>query len=118
MLSRKEKFILKILNDTSNKSSSCLITPKRLTKTPSGNKNLSESELDKILQGLEDQNYLDVVKTTRLNEEIYCITLYQKGKNYLMENERTMRALKYKILLAVVGAFVSFIAGRLLFILF
>lgn len=118
MLSRVEKFILKTLNDNCGKSNSCLTSVKRLVKLPSGSKDLSEQELDKILQDLEDQNYIDYVKTLRGNEEIYCVTLHRKGRNYLMEDKRNMRTLKFRILVAVLGACASFIAGRLLFILF
>ena len=45
MLTRKEKFILKNLNEECGSGNSCLITLKRLALTPSGHKKITEQEL-------------------------------------------------------------------------
>ena len=74
--------------------------------------------MEKILVSLEEQNFLEAIKSTRQGEELYCVTLHLKGRHYVIENEKALRAFKFKILLAVLGACVSFIVGRLLFILF
>ena len=118
MLKRKEKFILKNLNEECGSGNSCLITLKRLALTPSGHKKITEQELEKILVALEEQNFLDAVKSTRMGEEIYCVTLKLKGKHYLIENENALRAMKFRVLVAVLGAIASFIMGKLLFMLF
>ena len=53
-----------------------------------------------------------------MGEEIYCVTLKLKGKHYLIENENALRAMKFRVLVAVLGAIASFIMGKLLFMLF
>lgn len=118
MLSRKEKNILKILNDECGENKSCLIKNDKLKTMPSGSKKITDAELEKILAGLEEQNYLDSVKSKKQGEEINCITLHLKGKHYLLENSRAMLNLKYKVLFAVIGAVASFIVGKILFAVF
>ena len=118
MLSRKEKLILKNLNDEYGSNSSCLISVDRLRYNLIGSKKIYATEVEKILVALEDQNFLETIKSNRQGEELYCVTLHLKGKHYLVENEKELRAFKLKIWLAVLGACVSFIVGRLLFVLF
>lgn len=118
MLSNKQKTILKIINDNANLSGSVLISKEIISScTPKHNK-INPSEVDKLINSLAIDGFFDVVNTYKKDQPFYCITLTDKGKNYTLVVSEELKAVKLKLTLTVACALISFLIGRILYLLF
>lgn len=118
MLKKTEMEILRALNGSKNDKDTCLLSPKELVELCSPKYKIDEITALNALKKLENEDCLDIIYSTGKGKPVYCITLHPKGVNYLAERRKSYSAIKFKIFLAVLGAVVSFIAGRLLYYLF
>ncbi len=118
MLNYSQRSVLKVINDHCIKRDSCLISPSNLIAFINQPKKVNKDNINSILQSLDSGDYVDVILTTQNGEPIYCITLKKKGKNYKQEYQNEISAIKNRIILAVLGACVSFIVGRILVLIF
>ena len=82
MLNSTQRSVLKVINDHCIKRDSCLISPSNLIAFINQPKKVNPNNVDAVLQGLDSDDYIDVILTTQNNQPIYCITLKKKGKNY------------------------------------
>ena len=79
MLSKTENRVMGVLFSECKDKSALLISPTDLIKI-TGEKGLTESKLDKILEDLYMDGYFDLVYSDRRGERVYCITLTERGK--------------------------------------
>lgn len=117
MLKKLEEKVLKIINDNAFEGNTCLISKSSLVAFIN-EKLVDENTIDNLINSLSASDYIDYIVTSRKGEIFYCITLLKKGKNYKEVKKREVGAIKNRILLAIVGAVVSFVVGRILLILF
>ncbi len=118
MLSKKQLHLLKIIKDNSVDNGSCLLSAPILSELCSTRVKISVSEVEKTVIALVVKGYIDVINTVKGKEPFYCITLTDKGKNYQAEHLEDVREIKFKLMLATVGAVLSFLVGRILFMIF
>ena len=79
---------------------------------------LTESKLKEIINSLEQDDYLDVIHSDRHGQPVICVTLHLKGKAFPREQVQSGRVIKYKLILASVGAVLSLVIGRILYLVF
>ncbi len=117
MLNFSQKAVLKVISDHCTNRDSCLLLPSKIVAFV-GNKKVNNDNVYDILKSLENGGYIDLILTTSKNEDMYCITITNKGRNYKEEYKKSVNAIKFRLLLALLSACVSFIVGRILVLLF
>ncbi len=118
MLSKKQRTILKIIADNSIDSGSCLLSAELISAFSEAYGKLSVEETKKTVESLSARGYVEVINTFKKGEPFYCITLTPKGINYKAEYREEVKDLRFKLLITALGAVVSFIIGRILFVIF
>ena len=117
MLTLNEVKLLKIINDNADKQNVALISLASLLVFLN-NKKLNESDIKKSLIILMQSDYLEVTFINKNSQEYCLITLKNKGKNYKIEKVSVRRQLVSRIIFAFTGAIVSFIVGKILYLIF
>lgn len=79
---------------------------------------VDESEFKSILKTLENEDYIEVIYTDRHGEPFLYITLKKRGACFKREQKENRRSLLFRLFLAVLSAIVTFVFGRLLYLLF
>jgi hypothetical protein len=119
VMNKKEKAILRLLYDKCTKNNgSCILAPLEMLVAIPLDIELRREELEPVLKVLETDEYFDMTVSTRKGEKVYCFTLKHKGLNIKREEQKARQSVANKILLALLGATVTFLAGRLLLFIF
>lgn len=122
MLKRKERACLNALIIGFSKiGGGCvkrLVSFEKLRAELGGKSDLSEEELRGLLKTLEEEDYIEVVYTDRHGEPFLYLTLKKRGSRYNEELRENKNKLLFKLLLAVLSALVTFVAGRILYAIF
>lgn len=115
MRRNREKLLLNFLLSYGN-STEFLISENQLLKN---NPYIDETQLlIESLKKLANENYVDVIYTDRHGEPYYCIQILPKAQNYLSEKKALKRDLIFKLAIAIISATVTFLLGKLLYIIF
>ncbi len=118
MLSLKQKNLLKIINDNANASGSALLSAEIISACTSKRNKIKAEEVEPFVKSLAVGGYVEVINTYKKDVPFYCITLTEKGKNYALVYKEDVKQVKNKLALAVLGAVISFLIGRILYLLF
>ena len=118
MLKRNEEAVLNTILNNAYKNESCLITLPNIVAFIGNEKLVSNENIKSIIEKLSASDYIDFLVVNNNGEETYCITILKKGRNYSVEKKTEIAQIKRKVLLAVMGAVISFIVGKILFYLF
>lgn len=113
MLTKTESKLMQIIYAECQRRGALLITPYDLINM-SGEKGLTESTLEKMLDELNLDGYFDLVYTDRHGERVFCITLTEKGKGFNRNRKVFKRNLIFRIALTVALAVLSFVTGIIL----
>jgi hypothetical protein len=113
MLNKTESKVMGVLFNECKQRSALLISPLDLIKI-SGEKGLTESKLDRIMNDLFMDGYFDLIYSDRHGERVYCVTLTEKGKGYSRGKKVMRRNLLFRLCLTVGLALLSFIIGLIL----
>ncbi len=97
---------------------SCLTSFQEIILTLSHKIKLTQAKLKEVMHSLEQDDYFDMIFSDRHGEEVIVITLHLKGKAFPREVVQSGRQVKYKLLLASLGAVLSFVIGRILYLIF
>ena len=116
MLSLKEKNILKKISDKCGEKKSCLIYREELV-APAGGVTIGLKEVDGLVSSLSLDGYIDAVITFRKGERAYCIALTDKGRGFKREQTNSRRYVAFRLAIAAVSAAVTFLVGRLLYLI-
>ena len=119
MLSRKEKYIMEYLYQRCTGKNSCLINPREIITFASDRYIMHKPEVEKIVTNLVYDNYIDVAKSDKRGEMVYCVSLKLKGQGFhreLVNNKRTiMVAVGRTVLLAILSFLITWILKILIF---
>ncbi len=118
MLSKKEKIIMYYILKESSGKSTCLLAPLDLQHCLEPKYNANNVEIQSILDGLAQENYINLVNSDKNGELIYCITILDKGKAFNREQKNIKKSWSAAIFKTVVLAIISFLVGLLLKALF
>lgn len=113
MLNSLENKVMNALFISCEKKKTILISPLDLMRI-TGEKSLTESSVDKIINDLASDGYLDLIYSDRHGETVYCVTLTEKGKGYLRGRKVMKRNLLFRLGVTVALAIVSFVIGLIL----
>ena len=108
MLNKKEKLVMDFLFSECANKQSTLISPVDIQNALSPKFEVTDAEIDQIVNYLMIENYIDVVNSDKNGKLIYCISLKSKGEGYLRE-KKNKKKITYLILArTVILACVSF----------
>ena len=114
MLSKKEKIVMKYILEICGDKDTCLISPLDLTHALEPKYTITEIELEHLLNGIVQDNYITLVTSDKQGQMIYCITLLPKGKSFIREQENIRKTWRNAIIKTVVLAVISFVVGIIL----
>ena len=118
MLTRKEKYIMEYLYQRCTGKTSCLINPREIITFASDRYIMYPPEVERIVTNLVYDNYIDMAKSDKKGEMVYCVSLKLKGQGFHRELVNNKRTTAYYLGRAVVLAIVSFIVTCLLKFIF
>lgn len=118
MLSRKEKVIMNYILRESSGKTTCLLSPLDLQHSLEPKFSANAVEIQSILEGLAQENYITLVNSDKNGELIYCITILDKGKAFNREQRNIKKSWSAAIFKTVILAILSFIVGLILKALF
>ena len=114
MLSKKEKMILQyILNQSGNKDT-CLLLPIDIEHAVEPKYRINQIEAQALLDGLVQENYINLVNSDKNGELIYCISILPKGKSFHREQHNVKKSWINAVVRTVLLAILSFVVGVIL----
>lgn len=114
MLNRCENDVMKAVYCLCDGTDGCLISPLDIISILPNRRRYSTERLDDALTALQSDGYLDVISSERKGEKLYVISLKENGINFKRREKQRRQDVLYKILLALVGAFATFIFGLII----
>lgn len=114
MLSRKEKIIMHYILAESSGKTTCLLSPLDLQHSLEPKYNANNLEIQAILEGLAQENYITLVNSDKNGELIYCITILDKGKAFNREQKNIKRSSANAIIRTIILAILSFVISLIL----
>lgn len=112
MLTKKENAVMDAVYAYGFDKKSFLVTPIDLKKAVK--KDVTISQLDETMSALSKDGYFDLVYSDRRGENVYCVTLTDKGRGFRRDKLVRKRNLVIRLFLTVGFAVVSFIVGIIL----
>ena len=114
MLSRNEKKAMDYIFEKCIDKQSTLISPKEIIDSLAPKITIAEEDVDKIINNLMLDNYIDVVNSDKNGELIYCVSLETKGEGYLREKQQRKKTTYLILGRTVVLAIISFVVTLIL----
>ncbi len=114
MLGRYENDVMSAVYCLCDGSDGCLISPLDIMSVLPAGRRYSQERVDEALNALKTDGYLDVISSERKGEKMYVIALKENGLNFKRNAKLKKQEILFKIVLAFVGAFSTFIFGLIL----
>ena len=118
MLSKNQRVVLRVLNDNCGARGSCLMSLSLISALCKPLKKITDESAEKVLTSLSVNGFIRLIKTYKKTEPYFCITLTEKGRNYKTLVKEGFLEIKNRLIIASLCAIVSFIIGRILFLIF
>ncbi len=114
MLSKCENDVMNAVYNLCDGTDGCLVTcAEILSVLPAGRKYTHE-HVSRALNNLCSDGYFDLISSSRSGEKIFVISLKDSGLNFKRAKKQKALDVAYKIGLAFIGAFATFIFGIIL----
>ncbi|MDY2879337.1 MAG: hypothetical protein SOT34_00130 [Candidatus Borkfalkiaceae bacterium] len=114
MLTRRELALVKAVLALCGERDSCLTDEKTLLAL-TGTKPNDAPSFGRMIDGLEAEGYLDVIRCEGENGKMLCLTPKVKARCYGSERRKLLSSLIFKIALAALGSVAAFVFTRLLY---
>lgn len=114
MLSKKENDVMSAVYCLCDGTDGCLVSQGDILSVTSKKNHLSPEELDDILNALHCGGYFDIINSERKGEKMYVISLKENGFAFKRAASQRRRDITFRIFLAFLGAFATFIFGIIL----
>jgi len=118
MLNKIEKQIMKYFYNRCINKESCLIKPDDIKISLLPDLEINEMQLDRAINNLIYDGYIDLVASDNNGSQIYCVSLKNKGQAFLREMENTKKENRYLIIRTLALAALSAIVTWLIRIIF
>ena len=118
MTNKRQRSVLKVIQDNCLNGDTCLLSNEAIVALCMHKNLVNSSNLKDIVKSLDLDGYIEVVYSSKENEDIYCITLTNKGKNFKTEYKREIQNIRNRLLITILCACVSFVVGKILLALF
>lgn len=92
----------------------CLVSPTEIKAVMPRLDRIDDDELESILNALRVDGYFDLIHSERKGEKMYVINLKESGFAWRHTSKQRQRDVSFKIFLAFLGAFATFIFGLIL----
>lgn len=102
-----------ILNASASKDT-CLLLPLDLIHALEPKYQVNQIEIQSLLDGLVQENYISLVNSDKNGELIYCITVLPKGKSFVREQKNIKKSWTSAVVRTILLAVLSFIIGIIL----
>lgn len=109
MLSRYEHRVMNAVFALCDGENGCLVSPLDIMSIMPTDKSNSTERVENALDALQMGGYVDVITSERRGERMYVISLKADGMEKIRSAKRRRRDIAYKIFLAFIGAFATFI---------
>jgi len=114
MLSRKEKMIMQYILKQSGNKDTCLLLPIDIEHAVEPKYHINQIEAQALLDGLVQENYINLVNSDKNGELIYCISILPKGKSFHREQHNVKKSWINAIIRTILLAILSFAVGVIL----
>lgn len=114
MLSRFENDVMSAVYSLCDGTDGCLVSAAEIISVLPKNKTCNAAGIDEALCNLHTDGYFDLISSSRSGEKMYVITLKESGMNFRRAKKQHTRDVMYKIGLAFIGAFATFVFGIIL----
>lgn len=102
-----------ILKESGNKDT-CLLLPIDIEHAVAPRYTINQIESQALLDGLVQENYINLVNSDKNGELIYCISILPKGKSFHREQHNIKKSVVRTILKTVLLAILSFVVTLIL----
>lgn len=92
----------------------CLASAMDILSVMPSKRKIRADELENILTALQCDGYFDLIRSERKGEKMYVINLKESGFAWKRASKQRQRDITFKIFLAFLGAFATFIFGLIL----
>ena len=113
-LNRRENEVMNAVYDLSGGKERFLLSPYELTAALPAKRKYDEESLERALRSLSLDGYFDFIQSDRKGEKMYVIQMREAGLCYRRRDYQRKRGLVFRILVAALGAVVTFLVGVLL----
>lgn len=114
MLSKKEKKIMQYILEESGNRDTCLLLPIDFVHALAPKYNINHIELQALLDGLVQENYINLVNSDKNGELIYCVSILPKGKSFHREQKNVKKTWVGAVIKTVLLAVLSFVITMIL----
>lgn len=114
MLSKSENEVMSAVYSLCDGTEGCLISPLEIKSILAHPGKIGDDELESILNALRVDGYFDLVYSERKGEKMYVINLKESGFAWKRTSKQKQRDVTFKIFLAFLGAFATFVFGLIL----
>lgn len=114
MLSKYESEVMQAVYSLCDGTDGCLVSAVEILSILPSNKKYSTERIDDTLNALRLDGYFDLITSERKGEKMYVISLTETGMGFRREITQKRRDVGFKILLALIGAFATFIFGLII----
>lgn len=114
MLSKKEKMIMQYILKTSGNKDTCLLSPLDIEHALAPKFTINQIETQALLDGLVQENYINLVNSDKNGELIYCISILPKGKSFHREQHNVKKSWTNAIVRTLILAVLSFVVSMIL----
>lgn len=102
----------------SGKRDTCLLLPIDIEHALAPKYNINDNETQALLDGLVQENYINLVNSDKNGELIYCISILPKGKSFYREQHNVKKSWITAVVRTVLLAILSFVVGIILKLIF
>ena len=102
-----------ILKESGNKDT-CLLSPLDIEHAWAPKYNINQIEAQALLEGLVQENYINLVNSDKNGELIYCISILPKGKSFHREEHNVKKSWVNAVIRTLLLAILSFAVSMIL----
>lgn len=115
MLNKSEKIVMQFLFETcKNNDGKCLLSARDIATNVFAKTELTDFEVADIINNLKLDEYIDVIYSDKKGQEVYLVSLKEKGEGFLREKQNTKSTTRMLIIRTVLLAILSFVVGLVL----
>ena len=118
MLTFKEKYVMEYVYQKCQGKKSCLISPREIISFVADKYVITIDELEKIMTNLSYDNYIELFKSDKRGNPVFCVSLKLKGEGFHRELTNNKRNLWWVIGRTCILAVISALIGGLIKIIF
>jgi len=111
MLTFKEKYIMEYVYQKCKDKKSCLISPREIISFVADKYVIFPEELEKIMTNLSYDNYIELFKSDKKGNPVFCVSLKLKGEGFHRELTNNRRNWLFWIGRSAILAVVAGIIG-------